>query len=42
VANVLLEDERHAIETLERDLNKNIIIKVDHNFHQDYYQIIPL
>jgi ribonuclease G len=42
VANVLLEDERHAIETLERELDKNIIIKVDHNFHQDYYQIIPL
>jgi len=42
VANVLLEDERQAIETLEKELNKNIIIKVDHNFHQEYYQIIPL
>jgi len=42
VANLLLEDERNTIEKLEKELNKKILIKVEHNFYQEDYQIIPL
>lgn len=42
VADLLLEDEKNTIERLEKELDKKIIIKVDHNFYQEYYQIVPL
>jgi len=42
VANLLREDNQHTIERLEKELNMTIIIKVDNNFYQEYYQIIPL
>ena len=42
VADLLLEDERNTIEKLEKELNKKILIKVEHNFYQEDYQIIPL
>ena len=42
VATLLLEDGKNTIERLENELNKKILIKVDHNFDQEDYQIAPL
>lgn len=42
VATLLLEDGKNTIEKLEKELNKKILIKVDHNFDQEDYQITPL
>ena len=42
IANMLLEDEKNTIETLERNLKKKITIKVDKSLHQENYEIIVM
>ncbi|MBN1829874.1 MAG: Rne/Rng family ribonuclease [Deltaproteobacteria bacterium] len=42
VANILIEDETHAIEKLEKKLNKKIFVKTDNTFHQEHFEIIPV
>ena len=39
VADFLYDEERYAVEDLERKLKKKIIIKVRSNFHQEEYEI---
>jgi ribonuclease G len=39
VADFLYDEERYAIEELERKLRKKITIKVRSNFHQEEYEI---
>jgi ribonuclease G len=40
VANLLFDEERRGVETLERDYHKRIIIKADPQLHQEQYDIM--
>ena len=42
VADLIYDDEREGIETIERENGFKIIVKADKNFHQEYYEVVTL
>jgi ribonuclease G len=42
VADLIYEDEREGIETIEKENGFKIIVKADKNFHQEYYEVVTL
>jgi len=42
VANLLFNEERHIIETLERESGKKILVKADANLHIEQYHLVTL
>jgi ribonuclease G len=42
VADLIYDDEREGIETIERECGFKIIVKADKNFHQEYYEVATL
>jgi ribonuclease G len=39
IANFLYDEKNNSLENLERDINRRIIIKASHDFHQEQYEI---
>ena len=42
VADLIYDDEREGIETIERENGFKIIVKADKSFHQEYYEVATL
>jgi ribonuclease G len=39
IANFLYDEKNNSLENLERDINRRIIIKASHDFHQEQFEI---
>ncbi len=40
VADMLYDEERHAVEAVEKDFGKKVVIKADPNLHQEQYEVV--
>ncbi len=42
VADLIFEDEREGLETIEKENGFKIILKADNTFHQEYFEVVTL